>query len=485
MVNKLLNKYHNMPIPIKAAFWFTVCNLILKGISFITVPIFTRLMSDTEYGKLSLFLSYEQLFLILSTWEIQMGAYQKGLFKYKNDEDIFTVSTQGIVNILSILFFSIIFIFNRHVTNFTGMSRTILIFLLIYILFQPAYSCWLIRKRTSYNYKSSVIVTLLYAIINVVVPMASLLLIKKTAEVKFVSTLISSTVFCIIFYIPYAKYWKIFVYWEKIKEHWIFIIKFEAPLVLHSLSYLILSQADRVMIGKMVGEAQAAYYSVAYSIGSVVNILQNSINQTLIPWMYQMLEKKKYKKISSIVNYILIAISCLMLIFILIAPDIIELLFEKNYYEAIWCIPPIVIGVYFMFLYSIFVNVETYFEKTKYVMYVSVSCGLINILLNYVCIKIWGYIACGYTTMICYILFAIGHYFFMKRTIKIAGIKENIFDCKEIIIISLLTLFVGILFTILYNFKFVRWGILGVALLGIFLMKNKIIYLKSILKEKQ
>lgn len=479
----MLNKYHNMPLPIKAAFWFTICNLILKGISFITVPIFTRLMSDVEYGKLSLFLSYEQLLVILATWEIQMGAYQKGLFKYKNEENIFTISTQAIVNILSVIFFFIIFIFNDYVIKFTGMSRMVLAFLMMYILFQPAYNCWLIRKRTSYSYKSSVIVTLLYAIINVAVPMTALLLVKRTAEVKFVSTLICSTIFCIIFYLPYAKYWKIFLYWKRVKEYWLFLVKFEAPLVLHSLSYLILSQADRVMIGKMVGEAEAAYYSVAYSIGSVVSILQNSINQTLIPWMYQMLEKKKYNKIGNIINYILMGISSIMLMFILVAPDIIMLLFEKNYYEAIWCIPPIVMGVYFMFLYSVFVNVETFFEKTKYVMYVSVACGLINIVLNYICIKIWGYIACGYTTMICYIIFAIGHYYFMRKTVKAEGIKENIFNYKSIFLISLGTVLLGVLFTVLYNYRLARWAILGIILLCLFGMRNKIRYLMNILKN--
>lgn len=485
MLNRFLNKYKNMALPLKAAFWFTVCNLILKGISFITVPIFTRIMSDIEYGKLSLFLSFEQLFLILATWEIQMGAYQKGLFKYKDETKLFTISTQALVNVLSLSFFIILFCCNNFVVQFTGMSRKILLFLLIYILLQPSYNCWLIRKRTIYCYRISVIVTIFYALINVAIPMGALFLISKTAEVRFVSTMICSSLMFIVFYFPNAKYWVLVQNFERVKEHWVFLIRFEAPLVLHSLSYLVLSQADRVMIGKMVGEAQAAYYSVAYSIGSVVSILQNSINQALIPWIYEMLEKKQYRKIGEIINYLLILVGGIMLIFILIAPEIMKILFDKNYYEAIWCIPPIVMGVFFMFLYSIFVNIESYYEKTKYVMYVSVSCGLINILLNYVCIKIWGYIACGYTTMICYILFAIGHYSFMKRTIKIAGIKENIFDCKEIIIISLLTLFVGILFTILYNFKFVRWGILGVALLGIFLMKNKIIYLKSILKEKQ
>ena len=50
MVNKIVNKYKQMSLPAKAAIWFTICNFVLKGISFISGPIFTRVLSTDEYG---------------------------------------------------------------------------------------------------------------------------------------------------------------------------------------------------------------------------------------------------------------------------------------------------------------------------------------------------------------------------------------------------------------------------------------------------
>ena len=40
-----MEKYRSIARPAKAAIWFTICSFILKGISFITVPIFTRIIS--------------------------------------------------------------------------------------------------------------------------------------------------------------------------------------------------------------------------------------------------------------------------------------------------------------------------------------------------------------------------------------------------------------------------------------------------------
>ena len=39
----LKDKYIEMSAPVKAAFWFTVCSFVQRGISMLTTPIFTRL----------------------------------------------------------------------------------------------------------------------------------------------------------------------------------------------------------------------------------------------------------------------------------------------------------------------------------------------------------------------------------------------------------------------------------------------------------
>lgn len=484
VLKKYIDRYTALSAPTKATIWFTICNFILKGISFITVPLFARLLASEEYGKLSVFTSYEQLLLILATWEIQLGAYQKGLFKYKQDQKFFTLSTQALVNILTIAFFVIVFAFNRLITGFTGMNNCILILLFIYYILQPSYTCWLTRMRTEYKYKPAVSVTLIYTLTNVFIPLITVLLIKNTANYKFGATLIGSSVFCLVFYLKNANYLQLRDNIERLKEHWRFLILFEGPVVLHSLSYLVLNQADRIMISKMVGNSEAAFYSVAYSIAIVISILQSSINQSLLPWRYQMLEARDYKKISKITNGLLFGFGILILLYILVAPEIVKILFTDDYSEAIWCIPPVTASIFFIFLYTIFVNVESYFEKTKYIMYVSVSCGIINIILNYFCINIFGYIACGYTTLASYVLFALGHYYFMKKILKENKIQEKVVDPKIILCISIAIILLSVFFALLYKAIVVRYCIFCIASLYIFIKRKKILTLIKTIREK-
>lgn len=471
----ILDKYKYMAQSAKAALWFTVCNFFLKGISFIANPIFTRLLSADEYGQLSIFMSYEQLMLILATWSIQIGAYQKGIFKYKDDVELFTTATLCLINTITLICFLFIFIFQRVIFEISGMTFTILCVLFVYFWVQPAYECWLIRQRTKYKYHFAVAITIFYTIANTLIPMGALIVVAPTADVKFIFTIVSAILISLTFYCVSAKYWRLFQYLNKVKEYWKFLIYYQGPLVLHSLSYLVLGQVDRVMISVMVGKEQTAYYSVAYNLATVISILQNSLNQSLLPWYYQMLSEKQYRKICRITNYLLCAIGGAILGYILLAPEVLHLLFTKSYYEAVWCIPPVSASVYFQFLYTIFVNIETYFEKTKYVMYVSVICGVINVILNYICIDRFGYIASGYTTLFSYILFAVGHYIFMERTRKIEVPQVRILKASVILIISLIVIFLSIGITMLYPFPLIRYGIILLLVICVFISRKRFI----------
>ena len=51
MFKELKKSYNNMPVQVKASFWFLICSFMQKGISTIATPIFTRLLTTAEYRR--------------------------------------------------------------------------------------------------------------------------------------------------------------------------------------------------------------------------------------------------------------------------------------------------------------------------------------------------------------------------------------------------------------------------------------------------
>ena len=92
----MIKKYKNLSVQARAAIWYTICNLLQKGILIIAVPIYTRILTTEQYGSYSVFLSWLEIFEIVATFRLSWEGYMVGLTKYSDDRDRYTSSIQGL-----------------------------------------------------------------------------------------------------------------------------------------------------------------------------------------------------------------------------------------------------------------------------------------------------------------------------------------------------------------------------------------------------
>ena len=268
------------------------------------------------------------------------------------------------------------------------------------------------------------------------------------------------------------------------KEYWKYALLFNLPLIPHFLSTFALNQADRIMIGRMEGEAEAAIYSISYTIATMIILVVTALNNALIPYIYKTIKAEAYGEIvnSTKMHFVIIAVLCLLTM--VFAPEVIMIFAGSEYAEAIDIIPPIATSVYFIFVYSMFSTVEYYFQKTGLLAIASVTSAGINIVLNYIFIGLFGYQAAGYTTLASYILLALFHYYYYRRTIK-KEIQQKIqlFDIKLIIFVGLGLLVIMLVMLLLYQNIWVRYGtILVLGIVAVLNRKSLITVVKGVLK---
>lgn len=474
IIKNFFNKYKNLSLPVKAAMWFAFCSVVQKGISFITVPIFTRILTVEEYGIYSIYLSWQSIITIFCTLRFYSGCYINGLYKFKDDRNAFTSSVQSLATVLTIGVFIIYCLFQKEFNLWLGLSTTLMYLMFIYILFTPAVQFWMTEQRINYKYIKLIALTLIIAILNPLMGICGILFIKTNhVEVRVIGAIFVEVIVGIYIYIKNIYRGKKLYS----KKYWTFAIKFDLPLSLHYLSLNILSQSDRIMINNYVGADKAAIYSLAYNASMVMQVIKESIRDAIVPWMYQQLENKEYLSLKKLINSVLVLISMFTFLFIAFAPEIIRIMGSSKYYEAIWIIPPVTTSVYFTFLYTIFSTIEFFYEKTKYAMYASVSSAILNVFLNLIFIKRFGYLAAGYTTLTCYIVLAIFHYFMAKRVLKSYYIKIdfNVIDTKFIILYSIFVIIFSSIFSLVYKSIVIRYSLIVILLIIAYLLRNKAI----------
>ena len=161
----------------------------------------------------------------------------------------------------------------------------------------------------------------------------------------------------------------------------------------------------------------------------------------------------------------------------LTGPELIKIFATKEYLDAIWIIPPISLSVFFMFGYVIFSTVEFYYEKTSFAVAASGMAAVINVILNYIFIKSYGYYAAGYTTVLGYILLMAAHYVFFAGIVKKHPEIKGIYNIRLIFWVSVAGIGVMLLSLFLYRYIMIRYMTMVIIFAAIVCARGKIISL--------
>jgi len=111
---------------------YTIGNLLIQGLSFITLPIYTRVMTQEDYGNYNLYTSWVSIFTIFIGLQIS-GSFSIAKIKYEQDFVNYIRTSTSVATIFFVLFSIVSLIFHDFLENLLGFSIGILIFILLSI----------------------------------------------------------------------------------------------------------------------------------------------------------------------------------------------------------------------------------------------------------------------------------------------------------------------------------------------------------------
>lgn len=459
-----------MSVQAKAAMWFFICSIIQRGISFITTPVFTRLMSTSDYGQYNTFVSWQSVISVIVTLNLTSGVYLQGLVKFEKDRDRFTSALFGLLCGLIVVWMLIYLAFRNHINVLINMNTEKMLLMFCLIWSSALYGFWSVNKRVDFDYKSIVLISLLFSVAN---PVLSILFMSNSED-KALAKIIGMAISEFILF-----GWMAVSLLRKSKkvfsgEYWAYAMRFNMPLIPHYLASSILSSSDRIMIERLIGESEAGIYSLAYSVSMIMTMISGALTQTIEPWVYKKIRDQKEETIAPVAYSSLIAVAGVNLLLIAFAPEVIRIFAPRDYYDAIWTIPPVVMSVFFMFGYSFFAAFEFYYEKTKYISLATFGGAILNIVFNLLFIPRFGYVAAGYTTLTCYVVYVAAHYCFMKRILSDQEIGKRIYSIKVMMFIAGVFMIAGFLFSLTYEIWQLRYLLLLLLVFMCVYKKKKI-----------
>lgn len=400
---------------LKAGIGYTIGNIFVKGINFLAIPFFSRIMTTEEFGIYNVFLSYDAILCVLVGMALHTSI-RSANYEFKDRIDDYTSSISVIYLINSLIVFGIVLMGGSMLSKLFDLSSPVLFLLVIYSFAGAVISLYNERISLDFAYKKYLLVSVLNSLGNIVVSLVLMFtLFSKERELgRIWGTTITILVIAVGILVNFFKKSKP----RYKKEYWRFGIKYSLPIVPHGISQVLLAQFDRIMISNMVSNAAAGIYSLAGNIKLILTIITTSISTAWSTWFYSKIENNEIETIKQYAKRIVRLFAVFTIGLMAISPELIMLLGGKGYETGKYVAIPMIIDAFILFIYSIIVPSEYHSKKTTYIMWGTVIATVINIVANMIFIDKYGFIAAAYTTLFAYICYLGLHLIISYRVVR-------------------------------------------------------------------
>lgn len=435
---------------------YSIGNILIQGMGFFTLPIYTRLMPKEAFGSFNLFLSWVSILAIILGCQTA-GTLSIAKLKYASDYDAYSSHAMSVSLLISTGVGASIYVFSDFFMRLFSCDQTGLLMLVLqsvasYVLgFMGQY---FIQKQEA---TKSLMISAITTFLTIVLSVAFLMTWASPFLARVMGLFISYALvsICSLFYL-YRQSGIVFK-----REYLYATLSWASPLIFQGLGHVLLNQVDRVMIGHFLGIEEVALYSFGYSLGLIIQVILMSMTTVWAPWFFQE-KKKKNSELSKISHYYIGIGLFLTLGYLTMFPEVSMIMGGKSYATANTFIPYIILAYFFWFLYTYPINIQYYHENTKLIPIGTLFATFVNYVLNVFLIPIYGIMGAAVATLLAYLaLFLFQH-----------GISKKVYHYTEVgmrqyVLVSCIAIGYAILMTLWISYPIYRYVSLGLISIGV------------------
>lgn len=391
-----MNRYRKL---INNSIIFTIGNFGSKIISFLMVPLYTHLLSTSEYGTVDLISTTIGLLLPLLTLELGQAALRYAV-ETKNEIEknkIFSILT---VHILIITILGVLALTVFYYLNLFNNYGLLFIVLLISRLMNNLYSEYIrgigLIKEFAIN---GILMTLITVVSNII-----LLVYLGLREEGYIISLIIATLGSNL-YLFYAFKGK-----ERLSEFNVDkslqrkMLRYSIPTIPNSAMWWIISGSTRYFILYFAGATGNGLYAVANKIPSLISMVTGIFSQS---WQlssfeeYESKDKNQFYSNTFNIYWVFLFLSGSAILIIL--KPLLSFLVEESFYES-WKIVPILLYAVIYQSFASFLGTNySASKKTKGAFTTSVYAGVVSLISSIIFIPLFGTIGASISSALSFL----------------------------------------------------------------------------------
>lgn len=395
---------------------YYLSNILTKGISFFLLPLYTSILSESDYGVLELISLLSTIVIILFTF--QLG---QGVARYYNE-----LTTQAEIRIYSstiaffvlasfVMYLVISFLCIGSISSYVGLSVNTTAVSLVSVAMNGLF--YLSQNQLAWKIKpiQEIISGLVYNLTTI--GLTIYFLVWQNAGVFGIFVAQSAGAFAgiVLGYFFTARDYGFHFSFPVLKK----LLLFSMPLIPGALSIFIFTFSDRICIKEMLDMNELGVYSVGNKIATILTFTSLGVSAALSPLIYKHYKETETPQKIAMLFRIFSALSFMVLAFIsFFSKEIILIMTNEKYLAAAQVVPFLLVAIYLNSFVPFFPGLYIG-KKTILISIIAVCTGVLNVALNIWLIPDYGITAAAAVTALSFGLNFLLLYYFSQRQFRI------------------------------------------------------------------
>ena len=436
-MNNLRNRYL-----LKNTIIFTVGNFATKFISFFLVPLYTNLLTTSEYGTVDLVTTICTIAVPIFTLNVMESVMRFNLDKGVNKNKITKI---GAIILLCGAIIGLLIIPLCNMWDDINKYSVLVYFYIISTAASQVFLCDLRGKELLVQYSvGNILNVIIISVLNLL-----FLLVFKWGIKGYLLAYILANCIVTIYALIVGKGFKAIgtIIDTKIMKE---MLKYSVVLIPNSFMWWIMNSSDHVMVTSMIGVAANGIYAISYKFPTLITTVTGVFNQA---WSYSAIKEDDAEDSERYTNSIFFSLRGVLFIIgncmLTVMKPFLKWYVEEEYFEAWKYTPFLIVGCVFLTMSSFMATSYTVHKDSKGFLISGTVGAMLNIVLNFALIPMIGVFGAALATCFSYVVVFVFRVFHTRKYMAYKVIdKEFIFGTSGLLINSVLIFFDGICFQI-------------------------------------
>ncbi len=340
---------------LKDSILFVSGGFLIKSFGLILIPLYTRVLTIEEYGKLSLLNVIANMLSIIfglgiSNASLRYSFNRENEFsreKIYGNSIILQIASWPVVMVIVLPLFYIIF---RNIYPYIEFYPLIIV-LILSVSFLPIRHIWESSLRAQKNSKLFVSWAIILFTLQTSLIIFFVVFLKMKLFGIFLAQLIINFSFGIIA-INYLKKYSTFKFSKTLSKR---ILKFGVPLIPYSIFFWLESASPRILLEKYASLRELGLFSVSMQFAGILKILTSHLDNALLPNFYELAggENREVKIGIFQMKYFFFITSFAIGLYLITKP-LLFIIVDQKFHEAIKYLPFLIITYWISDLIKIF-----------------------------------------------------------------------------------------------------------------------------------